>query len=55
MKLSKKHFGRIALFHLKNLLGEVPKKLKKALGKSVQQKIILVFIETLKTQCGRTA
>ena len=31
MKLSKKHFGRIAIFHSKNLLGEAPKNLKKSL------------------------
>ena len=37
MKLSKKHFGRIAIFHSKNLL-EAPKNLKKSLGKSIQTK-----------------
>ena len=37
-KLSKKHFGRIAAFHSKKLLGETPKNLKKSLGKSIQTK-----------------
>ena len=40
MKLSKKHFGRIAILHSKNLLGEAPKNLKKSLGKSIQTKNI---------------
>ena len=35
MKLSKKHFGGIDIFHLKNLLGEAPKNLKKSLGNSI--------------------
>ena len=38
MKLSKKHFGRIAIFHSKKLLEEAPKNLKKSLGKSIQTK-----------------
>ena len=60
MKLSKKHFGRIAIFHSKKLLGEAPKNLKKSLG-SIQTKKYTFFLgkalqkETLKKQFGRTA
>ena len=43
-KLSKKHFGRIAIFHLKKLLEEAPKNLKKSLGKSIQTKNHTSFI-----------
>ena len=38
MKLSKKHFGRIAIFHSKNLLGEVPKNLRSLWAKASKQK-----------------
>ena len=41
-KLSKKHFGRIAIFHSKNLVGEAPKNLKKSLG-SIQTKKYTFF------------
>ena len=61
MKLSEKHFGRIAIFHSKKLLGEAPKNLKKSLG-SIQTKKHTFFLmgkplqkETLKKQFGRTA
>ena len=61
MNVSKKHFGRIAIFQSKNLLGEAPKNLKKSLG-SIQTKNHTFFFmgkslqkETLKKQFGRTA
>ena len=38
IKLSKKRFGRTAIFHSKKILGETPKNLKKSLGKSIQTK-----------------
>ena len=44
MKLSKKHFGRIAIFHSKNLLGEAPKNLKKSLGSIQTKKNTFFFI-----------
>ena len=34
--IKKKHLGKTAIFHSKNLLGEAPKNLKKSLGKSIQ-------------------
>ena len=44
MNLSKRRFGRIAVFHSKNLLGEARKNLKKSLGKSIQTKKLYQFI-----------
>ena len=50
MKLSKKIFGRIAIFHSKKLLGEAPKKLKKSLDSIQTKKIYLFFIGKIPTK-----
>ena len=61
-KVSKKRFGRTAIFHSKKIIGRNPKEFKEVFGQKHPNTKSYQFLlgksrqkETLKKQCGRTA